>query len=187
MYWLQIKELQIVHAQFVLFTEDVAHQCLNVGEVSFFWLVSYRLVQIQEVVYYLTIVHMVGNGTETVLLWNVSQIVLAIILTKCFVVPDNALLDVSPVQSGLAHYLVERCANSDKRIFACRYISVHNLSFCGMIHNIPLRFLLYLRFRLDRILTKPRFQFRFLEIEHFPLWLVMGYKVTCCQLVQVTL
>ena len=42
---------------------------------------SYRLIQVQEVVYYLTIVHMVGYGTEAVILGNTSQIVLAVILT----------------------------------------------------------------------------------------------------------
>lgn len=78
---------------------------------------SYRLVQVQEVVYYLTVVHMVGNCAETVILGNTSQIVLAVILAERLVVPDNAFLDVSSVQSGLANYLVKCCAYSDKRIF----------------------------------------------------------------------
>ena len=46
-----------------------------------------------------------------------AQIVLAVILAERLVVPDNAFLDVSSVQSGLANYLVKCCAYSDKRIF----------------------------------------------------------------------
>lgn len=45
-----------------------------------------------------------------------------------------------------------------------------------MVENKLLRFLLYLRFGLYRILAEPCFQFGLLKIKHLPLRLVMGIQ-----------
>ena len=44
LYGLQVEQLQVVHAQLVLFTEDVAHQRLDTGKLALLRAVLYRLV-----------------------------------------------------------------------------------------------------------------------------------------------
>jgi len=50
-----------------------------------------RLVEVEETAYYGLIVHMVGDGAETVILRDGRQIVPAVVLTERLVVPYDAL------------------------------------------------------------------------------------------------
>ena len=103
---MQIKELQIIYPQFVLLTENMVQQSLNMREISFFWLVPYWFIQIQKIINHLTVVHMIRYSTKAVILWDICQIIFTIILTKCFIVPDYTLFYVTTIQTRLVHYLV---------------------------------------------------------------------------------
>ena len=63
----------------------------------------YRLVEVQELVYHGTVVHMVGHGAETVILRHGGEIVLPVILPKRLVVPHDTLFHIAAVQTGLVH------------------------------------------------------------------------------------
>ena len=76
-----------------------------------------RFIDVQELADYRLIVHMVGNGTEAVILGYGGKVALAVVLPQGFIVPHDAFLHVPSVQSGLVHNLVERCAHSDKLLF----------------------------------------------------------------------
>lgn len=72
-------------------------------EIALLRTVSYRLVEVQELVHHGTVVHMVGDGAEAVVLRHGGEIVLAVVLPQCFVVPHDALLHIASVQTGLVH------------------------------------------------------------------------------------
>ena len=55
-------------------------------------MMSYWFIKVQELVHYGAVVHMVGDGAETVILRDSGKIVLAIILSQRFVVPHDAFL-----------------------------------------------------------------------------------------------
>ena len=72
--------MQVIHAQLVLFPEDVSYQGFNVRKLSFFWLVFYRLIEIKELIDHRLIVHMIGYGTEAIILRDCSNEILSIVL-----------------------------------------------------------------------------------------------------------
>ena len=98
--------MQIVHAKLVLLTEDVKKQFLDVRKIPFHWLVAYRLVEIEKTVYYSSVVHMFGNGTESVILVDILDELLAVVLTQGFHVPRDALSYLPSIDSRLVNHLV---------------------------------------------------------------------------------
>ena len=62
-------------------------------------LVVYRLIEIKELADYRAIADVFGYGAESVILGNTADVVLAIILAECFIVPRDTLLYISTVQS----------------------------------------------------------------------------------------
>lgn len=100
---LQVEQLQVVHSQLVLFPEDVPYQRLDRGKITLHRFVVYRLIEVQELVHYRTVIHMVGHSAETVILWNSGEIMLAIVLPQGLVVPHDAFLYIAAVQLGLVH------------------------------------------------------------------------------------
>lgn len=77
----------------------------------------YRLIEIKELADYRAIADVFGYGAESVILGNTADVVLAIILAECFIVPRDTLLYISTVQSRLLYNLVEHCSHSDKFFF----------------------------------------------------------------------
>ena len=73
----------------------------------------YRLIEVKEFADYRAIADVFGYGTESVILGNAADVVLAIVLAERFIV----LGDISTAQSRLLHNLVERCSHSDKFFF----------------------------------------------------------------------
>ena len=63
----------------------------------------YRFVQVQELVHYRTIVHMVGDCAEAVILRYGGKIMFAIILPQGLVVPHDTFPHIATVQPGLVH------------------------------------------------------------------------------------
>ena len=106
--------MQVVHAKFVLLPEDVPCQCLDMGEHALLRLMSRRLVEVEETAYYGLIVHMVGDGTETVILRDGRQIVPAVVLTERLVVPYDALPYKTTSDERHVCKFVERCAHTDE-------------------------------------------------------------------------
>ena len=78
----QIQQLQVVHAQLVLFSEDVFHQRADAGEVTLLRLVAYRFVEVEEFADYGAVAHMVGYGAEAVILGDASHVILAVVLPQ---------------------------------------------------------------------------------------------------------
>ena len=77
----------------------------------------YRLIEVKELADYRAIADVFGYGTESVILGNAADVVLAIVLAERFIVPGDTLLYISTAQSRLLHNLVERCSHSDKFFF----------------------------------------------------------------------
>ena len=111
--------MQVVHAQPVLFAEDVFHQRADAGEVALFRLMAYRLVEVEELADHGLVAHMVGYGAEAVILGNACHVVLAVVLPQGLGVPCDAFPHIAAVNSGLVHNLVERCAYTDECFFFC--------------------------------------------------------------------
>ena len=59
------------------------------------WSVVYRLIEVKELADYRAIADVFGYGTESVILGNAADVVLAIILTERFIVPRDTLLHIS--------------------------------------------------------------------------------------------
>ena len=86
-------------------------------EIALLWLVVYRLIEIKELTDHGTVADVFGDGTETVILGNAADVVLAIVLAQGLVVPCDTFLYIPSVQSWLLHNLVERCSHSDELFF----------------------------------------------------------------------
>ena len=48
----KVEQLQVVHAQLILFAEDVFHQRADAGEIPLFGNMAYRLVEVEELADY---------------------------------------------------------------------------------------------------------------------------------------
>ena len=81
----------------------MTHQRLDRGEDALHRLVVYWFIEVQELVHYRTIIYMVGNRTEAVILRYCGEIVLAIVLPQGLVIPHDAFLHIAAVQSGLVY------------------------------------------------------------------------------------
>ena len=114
---IEVEQLQIVHAQPVLFAEDVFHQRADAGEIPLLRSVAYRFVEVEELADYGLVAHMVGYGAEAVILGDARHIVLAVVLPQGLGVPCDAFPHIAAVNAGLVHNLVERGAYSDKFFF----------------------------------------------------------------------
>ena len=68
------------------------HQRTDRGEISLLWLVVYRLIEVKELADYRAITDVFGYGTESVILGNAADVVLAIILAERFIVPRDTFL-----------------------------------------------------------------------------------------------
>ena len=55
----------------------------------------YRLIEVKELADYRAIADVLGYGTESVILWNAADVVLAIVLAERFIVPRDTLLHIS--------------------------------------------------------------------------------------------
>lgn len=102
-----------------MFAKDVFHQRADAGEIPLLRSVAYRFVEVEELADYGLVAHMVGYGTETVILGDARHIVLAVVLPQGLGVPCNAFPHIAAVNSGLVHNLVERCAYTDECFFFC--------------------------------------------------------------------
>ena len=71
------------------------HQRTDRGEISLLWLVVYRLIEVKELADYRAITDVFGYGTESVILGNAADVVLAIILAERFIVPRDTFLYIS--------------------------------------------------------------------------------------------
>ena len=78
----------------------------------------YRLIEVKEFADYRAIADVFGYGTESVILGNAADVVLAIVLAERFIVPGDTLLYISTAQSRLLHNIVEHCPDTDK-FFLC--------------------------------------------------------------------
>ncbi len=114
---IEVEQLQVVHAQPVLFAEDVFHQRADAGEISLFGNMAYRLVEVEELADYGLVAHMVGYGAEAVILGDARHVVLAVVLPQGLGVPCDALPHIAAVNAGLVHNLVERGAYSNEFFF----------------------------------------------------------------------
>jgi hypothetical protein len=77
---LEIEQLQVVHAQLILLTEDMSYQRFNMWKFPFWGLVPYWFIEIEELVNHWLVVDMIRNSAETIVLGNSSQKILAIVL-----------------------------------------------------------------------------------------------------------
>ncbi len=93
--------LQIVHAQLVLLFEDVLCQRLDVREVVLLRSTVYRFIEVKGLIHHGTVVYMIRYGIESVILWNGSEILLAVVLAQGLVVPYDAFLHIVAVQARL--------------------------------------------------------------------------------------
>lgn len=109
--------MQVVHAQPVLFAEDVFHQRANAGEIARHGNMAYRLVEVEELADYGLVAYMVGYGAEAVILRDARHVVLAVVLSQGLGVPCDASPHIAAVNAGLVHNLVERGAYTDKFFF----------------------------------------------------------------------
>ena len=114
---IEVEQLQVVHAQLVLFAEDVFHQRADAGKVALLRLVVYRLVEVEELADNGLVAHMVGYGAEAVILRDTCHVILAVVLPQGLGVPCDALSHIAAVNAGLVHNLVKRCAYSDECFF----------------------------------------------------------------------
>ena len=87
------------------------------GEITLFGSMAYRFVEVEELPDYRLVIHVVGYGTEAVILRYACHIVLAVVLTQSFGVPCDAFLHIASVKTGLVYNLVERSAYSDEFFF----------------------------------------------------------------------
>ena len=97
---IKVKQLQIVHAQLVLFAEDVFHQRADAGEVALLRSVAYRLVEVEKLADYGLVAHMVGYGAEAIVLRDARHVVLAVVLPQGFGVPCDALPHIAAVNAA---------------------------------------------------------------------------------------
>ena len=116
---IKVEQLQVVHAQLVLLPEDVFHQRADAGEAAFLRSVSYRLVEVEELSDYGLVTHMVGDGTETVILRHGRHAVFAVVLSQGLGVPCDAFLHTAPVNQWLVNNLVEGCPHADEFVLFC--------------------------------------------------------------------
>ena len=73
------------------------------GKITLHRLVVYRFIEVQELVHHRTVIHMVGNCAEAIILGNGGEKVLAVVLSQGLVIPHDAFLHIAAVQSGLVH------------------------------------------------------------------------------------
>ncbi len=101
-----VEQLQIVHAQLVLFAEDVPHKRLDVRERPLVGNVVDRFIEVEKVVNLLTVVGVARHGAEAVVLGNVGNEILAVVLAQCLDAPRNAFAHRSAAQLQLVHHLI---------------------------------------------------------------------------------
>ena len=80
---------------------------------------AYRLVEVEELADYGLVTHMVGYGTEAVILRDARHVVLAVVLPQGLGIPCDTFLYTATVHSGLVHNLVEGSPYTDKFFFFC--------------------------------------------------------------------
>lgn len=99
----KVEQLQQgVHAQLVLFTENVSHLRADTKEVALSGNMAYRLVKVEKLADYWLVAHMVGYGAEAVILRNTCHVVLAVVLPQGLGVPCDA-----PFATELRHRSVD--------------------------------------------------------------------------------
>ncbi len=89
------------------------------GETALLRSVSYRLIEIEELSDNGLVAHMVGDGTETVILRHGSHAVFAVVLPQGLGVPCDAFLHTAPVNQRLVNNLVEGCPHTDEFVLFC--------------------------------------------------------------------
>ena len=114
---IEVEQLQVVHAQLVLFAEDVFHQRADAGKVALLRLVVYRLVEVEELADNGLVAHMSGTVQKPSYFGTPCHVILAVVLPQGLGVPCDALSHIAAVNAGLVHNLVKRCAYSDECFF----------------------------------------------------------------------
>jgi hypothetical protein len=79
--WLEVKQLQIIKSQLVLFLEYVMDQALDMGERAWSGIVIYRLIAVVEIVDLAIVMSMAGDSAEPIVFGDGSRIVLPFVLT----------------------------------------------------------------------------------------------------------
>lgn len=96
---MHVKQLQVVIAQLDLFAEDMGKELPDVRKFALDGCGRDWLVTIQKTVYLPAIIRVAGDGTETVVLWDFGDIILAEILPQRFDIPRHVFF-LKPACTG---------------------------------------------------------------------------------------